>query len=196
LTLFGAVTFISFVDMLVARGTFTLGPWRRDHTIHGTGLGLVLTIVGALLAVAVGAYSGVLLSVTNIPGWTNSVLIGAVYVATSLRTGVAGVVLVQTLRGRPDADLIALQGTSTWLIVWWLVMMVAFFATLGDASRFFLVGLPLLAMILAIILGGLVPLGLRFMRHTAGTAIASAGLVLLGGLLVRYAIVMGPQVGH
>jgi hypothetical protein len=134
--------------------------------------------------------------VTNIPGWTNSVLIGAVYVATSVRMGVAGVVLAQMLRGRPDADTTALQGTSTWLILWWLALMVAFFVTLGDAAHYFLVGAPLAAMIGALLLGGLVPLGLHFMRHTARTAIASAALVMLGGLLVRYAIVMGPQLVH
>ncbi len=196
LIVFSGLTFISFVDMLVGRGLFAIGPWRRDHTIHGSRLGLIWTLIGAVLAVAVGAYSGVLLSVTNIPGWANSVLIGAVYVATSIRTGVAALLLVQTLRGKEDTDLIALHSAHVWLIVWWLVTMVAFIGTLGEASRFFLFGAPLIAMIAAVVLGGLVPLALHFMTHTRSAALASTLLILAGGLLVRYAIVMGPQLVH
>src|SRR5205809_828886 len=130
------------------------------------------------------------------PGWTNSVLIGAVYIATSFRTGVAALLLVQRLRGRVDVDLLALEGAHVWLIVWWLVVMAAFLVTLGDSARVFLVGAPLVAMVLAIVLGGLVPLALHFMSHTRSAAVASAALILVGGVLVRYAIVMGPQSLH
>jgi hypothetical protein len=80
-----------------------------------------------------------------------------------------------------------------WLVVWWLVVMAVFLATLGDASRAFLVGVPLVVMILAILIGGLLPLGLHFVGHTRGVALASTLAILAGGVLVRYAIVMGPQ---
>jgi formate-dependent nitrite reductase membrane component NrfD len=193
LVLFSGLAFLSFLDALIADGRLSLGPWRRGNTIHGTPLGLVLTLLGAVLAVAVGAYSGVLLSVTNIPGWANSVLIGAVYVATSLRTGVAAVLLVQRLRDRVDVDLRALEAMHVWLILFWLVVMAVFLGTLGDASRVFLVGAPLLAMIAAILIGGLLPLGLHYLGHSRGIALASALAILAGGVLVRYAIVMGPQ---
>jgi len=196
LVLFSGVSFVSFVDALIGQGVFSLGPWRRDHTLHGSALGLIWTMIGALLAVGVGAYSGVLLSVTNIPGWANTALLGAIWIATSVRTGVAAVLLVQKLRGREDVDLMALESTHIWLIVWWLVVMFAFLATLGDTSRFFLFGAPLVALIAAILLGGLVPLGMHFAAHTRGAAIASTLLILAGGALVRYAIVMGPQLAR
>src|SRR5207249_1564243 len=89
LFLFGIIAFVSFVDLLVARGNLTIGGWRADHTLHGSTLGRIWTAIGAVLAFAVGAYSGVLLSVTNIPGWGDSVMIGAVYVATAMMTGIA-----------------------------------------------------------------------------------------------------------
>src|SRR5438046_907488 len=103
--------------------------FRRGRGRRLSGGGTARSIrAGALLAVGVVSYSGVLLSVTNIPGWANTVLLGAIWIATSLRTGVAAVLLVQKLRGREDADLVALESTHIWLIGWWLVVMVAFLA--------------------------------------------------------------------
>jgi formate-dependent nitrite reductase membrane component NrfD len=195
---FGGVSFITFVDMLISRGSFRLGPWRSDQTIHGSVLGRLLTAIGAVLAFAFGAYSGVLLAVSNLPGWGDSTLIGALYVATAAMTGAAALVLIQSLRGQVDADVVALQRTNAVFIVWWLIVLAAFVATLGEGARFILRGGPLIAMILAVVAGGLVPLALHVMnrRPLAAATPLAAALVLVGGLLLRYAVVMGPQVAR
>ena len=144
------------------------------------------------MAVAVAAYSGVLLSVTNIQGWGHTTLIPALYVATALVTGAAAVVLVQALRGHVDADVLALARTNAWLLGLWLVVAVLFLVALPpEAARFFLFGLPLAAIVLALVLGGVVPLVLQAARPRLLSV--SSALVLLGGLLLRYAIVSGPQ---
>jgi protein NrfD len=190
--LFTGVAFVSFVDALVGRGLFAVGSWRRDRTLHGGPLGLAWSTLGAALAVGVAGYSGVLLSVTNIQGWGQTALIPAVYVATALVTGVAAVVLVQALRGDVDADVVALARTNGWLLGLWLVVAVLFLVTLPpEAAPFFLFGLPLVAIVLALVLGGIVPLVLQAARPRLLPL--SSALVLLGGLLLRYAIVSGPQ---
>ncbi len=193
---FSAFAFVSFVDALVARGALSLGGWRADRTLHGSPLGLGWALIGGGLAFAVTAYSGMLLNVTNIPGWGHSSLIAPLFVATALATGLAALLLVRVVAARgDDADLAALARASAWLVAWWLVVFVAFVITLGPGAAFFLRGTPLIAFGGAALVGGIVPLLLTFRWARASRAYlaAYAVLVLLGGLLLRYAIVMGPQ---
>jgi formate-dependent nitrite reductase membrane component NrfD len=196
LLLFSAVSFVSFVDALVARRLLRLGGWRYDRTLHGGPLGLAWSLIGAGLGLGVGIYSGVLLSAGNFPGWGHALMIPAVYVATAMITGVAAVVLVQAIQGHADADVLSLAQTNVWLIGWWLVTVVVFLLTLaGGGAAIFLTGIPLVAILAAIVLAGIVPLVLHARRPIgpAGSLSVSAALVLVGGFLLRYGIVMGPQ---
>jgi protein NrfD len=194
--LFPAFAFVSFVDAVIARRVFTMGGWRPDRTLHGTPLGLVWSIIGGLLALAVGAYSGVLLSATNF-AWANSPLIGALFVATAIMTGMAAVLLIEALRGATDpSDLRGLSRATTAAIIWWIVLLVLFVATLGAGVSVFLTGAPLLAIIGAAVLGGILPLILLAMGASSrrpSMAALVAVLILVGGLLLRYGIVMGAQ---
>jgi formate-dependent nitrite reductase membrane component NrfD len=194
--LFTAFAFVSFLDALIARRLFTIGGWRYDRTLHGTPLGLAWSFVGALLGLAVGIYSGVLLTVGNFPGWSQTLMLPAVYVSTAMITGVAAVVLVQALLGDADADVVSLAQTNVWLIAWWLVNVVVFLLTLaGGGGAIFLTGIPLLAILAAIVLAGIAPLMLHALRPIGlkGNLALTAALVLVGGFLMRYGIVVGPQ---
>ncbi|MBX5489674.1 MAG: polysulfide reductase NrfD [Chloroflexi bacterium] len=194
--LFTLFAFVSFVDALIARRLFTIGGWRYDRTLHGTPLGLAWSLVGGLLGLAVGIYSGVLLTVGNFPGWGQTWMIPAVYVSTAMITGVAAVVLIQALVGPTDADVVSLADANVWLIAWWLVNVVVFLLTLvGGGAAIFLRGVPLIAILVAIVLAGIVPLVLYALRPISlkGNLVLSAVLVLVGGFLMRYGIVMGPQ---
>jgi formate-dependent nitrite reductase membrane component NrfD len=194
--LFTVFAFVSFLDALIARRLFTVGGWRYDRTLHGTPLGLAWSVVGALLGLAVGIYSGVLLTGTTFPGWSQTLMIPAVFVSTAMITGVAAVVLVQAMLGDADADVASLAHTNVWLIAWWLVNVAVFLLTLtGGGGAIFLTGIPLLAILAAIVLAGIVPLVLYALRPIGlkGNLVLSAALVLVGGFLLRYGIVMGPQ---
>ena len=194
--LFSGFSFISFLDALIARRLFRLGGWRYDRTLHGGPLGVAWSAIGALLGLGVGIYSGVLLSVTSIPGWAQTWMIPAVYVATAMTTGVAAVLLVEALQGHADPDVLGLADASAWLIGWWLLTVIIFMVTLvGGGAGLFLTGIPLLAILAGVVLAGIVPLVLRAFRpiERTGTLALSAALVLVGGFLVRYAIVMAPQ---
>ena len=194
--LFTGVTFISFLDALIARRTFGIRGWRYDRTLHGGPLGVIWSLFGAALGLGVAIYSGVLLSVGNLPGWGQTPMIPAVYVATALITGFAAVVLLQTVFGNADPDVLGLAQANTWLIGWWLLTVLLFLLTLiGSGWAIFLTGLPLLAILGAIILAGILPLLLHAFRPvgTTGSVALSAVLVLVGGILLRYGLVMGPQ---
>jgi formate-dependent nitrite reductase membrane component NrfD len=195
--LFNGFAFVSFLDALVANGWLRLGGWRPGRTLHGSALGTLWAIGGGVVAFFIAAYSGVLLSTTNIPGWGDSVLIGPLYLATAAATGLAALVLVQALRGARGAETEELVRATTWVLLWWLVLIVAFVATAGAGAPVFLSGRALLPLAAAALLGIAVPLILRFAvpaeRREALTL--SAVLILAGGLLLRFAIVMGPQHG-
>lgn len=197
LLLFPAFAFVSFVDALIARGVLRLGPWRRDHTLHGTPLGLVWVLIGGSLGLATAAYAGVLLSSTNFGGWSDSTLISALFVATAAVTGIAAVLLIGALTGPADAfDEAGLLRVTAGLVIWQQVLLIVFLLTMGRQGwAVFLHGLPLFAIIGAFLLGGIVPLVLWFRRGgmARGMVALFALVVLLGGFLVRYAVVMGPQ---
>ena len=195
--LFSGFAFISFVDALIERGLFAIGGWRQTRTLHGSKLGLLWVLVGGAVGFFIGAYSGVLLSVTNFSGWGDSAWIGPLYLASAAVTGMAALLLIEAIRGRTgEPDVRVLAGATSALIVWQMLLLVVFIAAGGSAAvSTFLVGSPLVAIAAAVVLGGIVPLVLHFTRASARppmTALVSV-LVLASGLLVRYAVVMGPQ---
>jgi formate-dependent nitrite reductase membrane component NrfD len=197
LLLFSGVTFVSFVDALIARRVFRLGGWRYDRTLHGGPLGVAWSMLGTVLAFGVGIYSAVLMTTSTFPGWSHLSVVPAVYAATALITGVAAVVLIQALRGQLDPDMLSLDRANLWLIGWWLVMVAVFLLTLmgrGDATVY-LGDVSLVAILVAIVLAGIIPLVLHAI-HSMGLSsrlAVSSLLVLVGGFLLRYGIVMGPQ---
>jgi len=195
--LFSGVCFISFIDALISLGLFKLPGWRAGRTIHGGPLGVLWSTFGAILALGVGIYSGVLLTATNFPGWGHTVMIPAVYVATAMITGIAAVVLARSVRGLVDLDVLSLAQTNLWLIGWWLVLMVLLVLTLigNQNAGVLLTGIPLLALVAAVVLAGIVPILLQSFRPlglSRSLALSSA-LVLIGGFCLRYGIVMAPQ---
>jgi len=161
-------------------------------------VGRVWAVLGGLTALSVGIYSGVLLSVSEFPGWADAPLIPGLFVATALATGMGALLLFTALGRRTEpVDLQDLARASTMVIVWQMLLLLLFVLTMGRTGfEVFLTGSTLLAIIGAVLLGGIVPLILlRFgaARLRPGTAALAAVMVLIGGFLVRYAVVMGPQ---
>jgi formate-dependent nitrite reductase membrane component NrfD len=195
---FTGVSFIPFLGALMSRGS-QLSQESPARPVREGPLALLWSGLGALLGLAVAMYSGVLLTVTNIPGWGDAPLLAAVYAASAPVTGIALLVLIQEIRGRADADILSLAVTNTTLVAFWLVVTVLFVVSVhfsaNGAAHFFFYGWPLIAIAGAILLGGVVPLLLRPRPASAHhrALIISSACVLLGGLLLRMGVVMGPQ---
>jgi protein NrfD len=194
---FAGACFVSFVDAVVSTGKVRLAGWRQDRTIHGGPLGAAWATISAALAVGVGTYSAVLLTTSAIPGWAHLMIIPAIYIATALMTGIAAIILIQTVRRQIDADVLSLAHTNLWLIGWWMLTVAVFMLTLvgSPSARIFLTGIPLVTLLAAVVLAGLVPLVMTLLRPVSPTLklTLSSALVLVGGFLVRYAIVTAPQ---
>lgn len=198
LLIFGAVSTASFLGALAEDGRFGLGRFRDlARVLHQGPVGNVFQLIGTAAGFFIASYTGVLLTASNQPFWSDSPLIGALFLASAASTGMATMLLVLTLRRRAPQDSVEkLETADTWAMVAELVLLVAFVLSLGGLAPILLAsgfGILLLA---GTLLGGLlIPLLLHWRPRLlgAGSPIAAALLVLAGGLILRYAIVMAGQ---
>src|SRR5579872_1607567 len=147
-------------------GISALDTWSRDRGgrrdgLMGTSLGRAFNIVGSLLGLFVASYTGVLLSVTNQPVWSDTWALGGLFLASGLSGAAAAITLL--VRYRPDAgrSLERLRQADAYFSILEFAMLVAFFVTVafaGTAGRV-LPWLPL--WILALIGIGASMIGIR-----------------------------------
>jgi protein NrfD len=184
------------------------------------GLSGVLSWVALVLAVLVIAYTGVVLSATNQPLWGGVLLLPALFVASAISTGMALLVLVLRTglgrvldmlfggKGEPASDeALHLMGTASLVLgIIELVVLVGYVAWLafvvpGGASAIavLLTG-PMSLMFWGgvVLVGLLIPLVLEYVstrgrEAVVGSMLASASLVLLGGLFLRAVVLLGGQ---
>jgi len=185
------------------------------------GLVGVLSWIEMVLAVLLIAYTGVLLSATNQPLWAGVLLLPALFVASAISTGMALLVLsLRTGLGRLLDTLFGGEGeavasstmhqmgmTSLILGLIEIVVLVGYLVWLGFFSG--ATGASAVAVLLTgpmslifwggvVLVGLLVPLVLEFAsvrgrEAVVGSVLASASLVLLGGLFLRAAVLLGGQ---
>ena len=86
LFVFGAASFLTFVDQALFKGRLFHAP--------GNPLGKLLSVVGALAGLALAGYTGALLNVTNEPVWGNSPWISALFLFSGVSTGIAVLLLL------------------------------------------------------------------------------------------------------
>jgi formate-dependent nitrite reductase membrane component NrfD len=186
LFIFGVVAFLSFVDELLGRGRW----------FHGGPIGKVLSVLGALAGLALAGYTGLLVNATNLPVWANSPWISALFLVSGVSTGIA--LLLLLTRRAPVTTLEKLEDADNYMMVLELIALAVFLITLGAVGmRFVLSGPVAILFGLVIVVGLLIPLLLHLRPGLVGglrsTASLSSVLVLLGGFLLRWAVLASPQ---
>ncbi len=150
-------------------------------------------IVGIIFGFFLASYTGVLLSATALPFWSNARLMGALFLASGASTGMAAVSLIMFLTGASAGEGWGkVKRADRFSMVFELIVLAAFLALLGSAAHPILAGhfAPLFWGGL-VVLGLLVPLVIDFVAHGArAMAALSAVLVLVGGFILRYVILM------
>jgi len=191
---FGLFATLSFIEALVRDGRLGHPIARGIAAVMGGALGRVFMVVGALLGLFVAGYTGVLLSVSNQPIWSDTWALGGLFLASGLSVGAATLGIL----ARTRADAFATEGKLTRadriFIVLELLLLVAFFATLGAlAGRLFAPRWIVLWLLVAI--GTLVPLVMSRAPGAGrrGSPVLAGWLVLLGGLALRIVVVFGAQ---
>jgi formate-dependent nitrite reductase membrane component NrfD len=187
--IFAPFTLVTFLDSLErVRGV-------RVPLVGSIARNPVVLIVGELLAVVVSAYSGILINVTNQGVWSDTYLMGALFIAFSELSGLAVAAIIAG-RTRTASTASAVQTALFGFAVVSGILLALFLGNLGalgslpalDASLLvgpvFWIGAVGAAVLLPLVTAG--PVGLRVWRRTDQVVILGA-LVLLGVLAFRYA---------
>ena len=193
LLLFGIFSLLSFLSALAEDGRLQW-PKARDFRPPGM-LGGILSVIGGLLGFYVAGYTGVLLAVTNRPIWSDTPLLGMLFVVSAASISAALMILLTQRSGRTMPGLVALHKMDAWVVALEFVVLIAVMISLGPVFRAWLNAWGLLLFFGVIVVGMLIPLALFWRRQWLGDLNVAAGamLVLIGGFILRLVIVFSAQ---
>jgi len=194
LLIFGVFATISFIEALALDGKFRHPLAQGIAGALSGGFGRIFMIVGTFFGLFLAGYTGVLLSVSNQPIWSDTWALGGLFLASGLSVAAAAITLASRLRSDVGASEAKLFRADRIFIVLELVLLAVLFVTLGAMGASLLGGRWIILWIL-VLAGTVVPLVLGFGAsggHHRGAVLASC-LVLLGGLALRIAVVFAPQ---
>ncbi|GCF08615.1 NrfD/PsrC family molybdoenzyme membrane anchor subunit [Dictyobacter arantiisoli] len=107
----GLLTFSGFsgiTAMVQASHDGLLGRWWGTRLLSRIPLKL-LAIPGSIFGVFLGGYTGVLLTVTSIPVWSRSKMLGALFVSSAFSTSTALISVILRIIGAPAKTLYKLE---------------------------------------------------------------------------------------
>lgn len=184
LLLFGVFALVAFLD---SASHLWRWPFRFLEPIAHN---LVFGIAGGALSLLVGAYLGVLLSVTQQPVWSDSLLAGALYVTMEAFAGM-GIAAIVASRVRAPATMRATRTGLLYTGIATVVVLVLFVAQLGIAGAAaplaFSARVGPVFWIGGVVLGLIAPLYLAWRGETRQLAIAGWLSILLV-LALRYSV--------
>ena len=199
LLLFGLFAFVSFIEAIGKRG--------NDRSVSG-GM-IVWNVLGSIVALFLASYTGVVLSVSNQPVWSDSYSIGGLFVASALSASAAFLSFMSRYRTDDALETEArLEQADGYFVILELIMIASFFTTLSMAGSLWreLATPWLIGWI--VIFGCCIPpllalFGSRRMRFTAGGTLAAtrvaagtgvgALIVIFGVLILRIVVIFSAQ---
>jgi formate-dependent nitrite reductase membrane component NrfD len=193
LLIFGIFSLISFLGALVEDNRLAWPAWRKTRP-PGMLAG-VIGVLGGLAGFYVAGYTGVLLAVTNRPIWSDTPLLGMLFVVSAASISAALMILL-ALKYRWTMPCIeSLNRMGAWVVGLELIVLIAVMISLGPVFRAWLTAWGLLLFFGVIGAGMLVPLGLYWRRQWLGNLnlTTAAVLVLVGGFILRMVIVFSAQ---
>jgi formate-dependent nitrite reductase membrane component NrfD len=203
LTTFGLFSFVAFVGTLVEMGRLRWPPLLRvAERVRSLPRPIrpAWRVLGTIDAFALGGYTGVLVTATTIPVWHNARLMGALFLASATSTSYALLMLLLLRRGQEHGHptMAKLARADRFSMGLELTIIVAMVILLGPLARPLVTGgFGVLFWIGVVGLGLVFPLLLRRGAIRAWAAprreLIAAVCALVGGLLLRFVVVMSPQ---
>jgi len=102
LLIYGVFAFVSFLEVLALDGRLRSPLGRAIARMLSRGIGRLFNVVGALLGIFVASYTGVLLSVSNQPIWSDAWALGGLFLASGL--GGSAALLAWLARHRQETE--------------------------------------------------------------------------------------------
>jgi formate-dependent nitrite reductase membrane component NrfD len=193
LLIFGIFSVVSFLGALAEDGRLNRPAWRKMRPPDM--LGGVIAVLGGLVGFYVAGYTGVLLAVTNRPIWSDTPLLGLLFVVSAASISAALMILLAHRSRWTMPALSALHRMDAWVVTLELLVLIALMISLGPVFRAWLNAWGLLLFLGVIVVGMLIPLALYWRRHWLGdrNVTTAAALVLVGGFILRLVIVFSAQ---
>jgi len=192
--------FFSFVSALEA--------WASDragHSVVPLTVNRIFNVIGAILGLYIASYTGVLLTVSNQPVWSDTWVLGGLFLASALSASAASIGYLARFRREVAFSLDRLHQADGYFSILELVLLAVFAVTVfvaGTGGRL-VPWLPLWALAVAGICASLVGARghMRIHATSAGATMARARidtviitlLVLIGVLALRAAVIFSDQ---
>jgi len=206
---YGVFAFLSFLEVRALDGRLRSALGRGVVRALSGAAGRVFNVVGAILGLFVASYTGVLLSVSNQPIWSDTWALGGLFLASGL--GGSAALLSWLARHRPEAEATEhrLFFADRYFALLELVLIAVFFVNLAGAGTLAralagpwagLWGLVVVTLLLP--LAGLgrprteVASGAgsqRVARAAVGSRTMVLASVLIGVLLMRFVVIFSAQ---
>ena len=148
-------------------------------------------VVGSVFGLFLAGYTGVLLSVSNQPFWSDTWALGGLFLASGLSVAAAALVLLARWRHADLATTGFLREVDGSFIALELMLLVLCFASLGSVGAEYARWPWLLLWLL--VLGSSVGSLVVRRRVPGGGVVPAAAMVLVGGLALRIVVVFAPQ---
>ncbi len=193
LFIFGIFSFASFLGALAEENRLA---WTAGRRLRPPGLlGRVIVVLGGLFGFYVAGYTGVLLAVTNRPIWSDTPLLGLLFIVSAASISAALMILLSRKTVSTAPDLESLHRMDIWVVALAFIILLALMISLGPVFRAWLSVWGVLLLFGVVVIGILFPLGLYFRREWLGelNMKTSAALVLIGGFILRLVIVFAAQ---
>ena len=151
-----------------------------------------VSLVGIIFGFFLASYTGVLLSATALPFWRDARLMGALFLASGASTGMAAISLLLYLSGDSAGEgFHKVKRADRFAIIFEMAVLALFLILLGSAAA------PIVSGHLAplfwgglVALGLVIPLAIDLLGARRVPAVVPAVLVLIGGFVLRYVVVM------
>jgi protein NrfD len=185
---FGFFSLASFLGALAEDDRI---PWPAFRKLRAPAApGFVVELLGGLSGFYVASYTGVLLGVTNRPIWSDTPLLGMLFVVSAASTSTALMILLGRRSALALPGLADLHRMETWVIAIELLVFIAVLVSLGRVLSAWLNGWGLLLLVV-VALGMVAPLFLSWRKSPIRDASmpTTAILVLVAGFLLRVVIV-------
>lgn len=193
LLIFGLFSLVSFLGALAEDGRLNQPAWRK---VRPPGmLSRAIAVLGGLVGFYVAGYTGVLLAVTNRPIWSDTPLLGMLFVISAASISAALMILLAKRSQWTMPAVGALHRMDAWVVALEFLVLLAVIISLGPVVRAWLSAWGLLLFVGVIVVGMLLPLALYWRHDWLGdrNVTTAAALVLVGGFILRLVVVFSAQ---
>src|SRR5215472_2549135 len=200
LLVFGLFSLVTFLEVVALDGRYPYPGSRQVARLLGGRAGRAVNVVGTIFALFIAGYTGVLLSVSNQPVWSDTYALGGLFLASGMTGATALVVLFTRWRRSAESSHEALEEADANFAVLEWALLIVLFVTLAAAGQLLrAIALPWIVLWAIAVISLVPPLrGLRLGRVQLGggsaaaavqvSTVAIAAFVLLGVIAMRAAV--------